>query len=239
MGALAALLDPPAPLRRGIPRYARARGRLAALGASYFSASVAARGWPSAYEDLIAYAAAAHAVDPHLIHAIISAESAWRPTACSTSSCGLMQINYTAHGLTRDQVLDPVFNIDYGTRVIAEQLRRRPTLQLALAGYNAGTGRSDADLQDRIDRNVLGVGTYVQTVVDYLTWFQTQSYGTAVSPAAPADVFTAAVDEELPAYEAEPGPGLPEVLAAVEPWMWWALGGAVALGVLVIVIRRR
>lgn len=241
MGALATLLAERYDGRSlvttpGDPRVLRprARARLGALGASYFSAGVAARGWPSAYEELIAAAAAARGVDPNLIRAIISAESAWRPDACSTSSCGLMQINYLAHGLTRTQVLDPSFNVPYGTAVIAEQIARRPTLQLALAGYNAGTGRSDADLDARIAGNVNGVGTYVQTVLEYLTWFQTQSYGTALeAPPAPA---AAGAESAEPSAITETAS---QVLAGVEPWMLWALGGAIALGVVLVVMRRR
>lgn len=245
MGALAQLLLEPREYTTRSPhvvtgdlRLRRASSRLAALGGSYFSPTVAARGLASPYDELIAQAAVASAVDPQLIRAIISAESAWNPTACSTSSCGLMQINYQAHGLTRTQVLDPAFNVPYGTRVIAEQLARRPSVQLALAGYNAGTGRSDADLQARIDGNTLGVGTYVQTVLDYLTFFQSQSYGTGAPAPAPSAI---APDESVPAYDqgGSLADTVRQALAAMQPWQWWALGGAVGLAVVLVVVRRR
>lgn len=256
MGALAALLEPrydgrsrvvtpPAwtarrVVTRGLERHVVTR-ELAALGGSYFSAAVAARGWPSPYEDLIAQAAGETGVDPHLIRAIISAESAWRPDVCSNrpvppGSCGLMQLNVDAHRITAGQALDPGFNIPFATRLLADQLRRRPSLVLALAAYNAGTSRTDADLEDRVQRNVNGVGTYAQTVVEYLTWYQTQQAGTA--PAPPPEA--AAWGEESPTWWEEPSLELTETIAAVEPWMWWALGGAVVLGVaLVVVVRRR
>lgn len=147
---------------------------------SYFSPVVAQRGLNSAYDPTIQYAASAYGVSPALIKAIISAESAWDPNAASSSSVGLMQINYTAHGVSRETALDPSWNITYGTSVIAGQLNRRPSVDLALAGYNAGTGRSDADLQSRIDQNTLGVGNYVATVLDYYAWFLTNDPASAI-----------------------------------------------------------
>lgn len=138
---------------------------------SYFSPVVAQRGLASPYDATIQYAASTYGISPALIKAIISAESAWDPNAASSSSVGLMQINYTAHGVARETALDPSWNITYGSSVIAGQLNRRPTIDLALAAYNAGTGRSDSDLQSRIDGNVLGVGNYVATVLDYYAWF--------------------------------------------------------------------
>lgn len=155
---------------------------------SYFSPVVARRGILSQWDDLILAAALRSVVDPALIKAVISAESAWAPSAASSSSVGLMQINYSAHGVERQTALDPAWNIDYGTRVLAEQLRRRPSIDLALAGYNAGTSRSDGDLANRIANNTLGVGNYVATVLEYYQWFITNDPlaipggGGAVSP---------------------------------------------------------
>jgi soluble lytic murein transglycosylase-like protein len=140
---------------------------------SYFSSVVAQRGIDSVYNPLILQAAQQHVVDPALIKAIIAAESAWQPSAASTSSVGLMQINVAAHGVTTQQALDPAWNIPYGTGVIAGQLQRRPSIDLALAGYNAGTSRSDSDLQNRIINNTLGVGNYVETVLEYYAWYIT------------------------------------------------------------------
>lgn len=140
---------------------------------SYFSVAVAQRGINSQWDPLILEAALRYVVDPALIKAIISAESSWVPSAASSSSVGLMQINYAAHGVSREQAMDPNWNVPYGTSVIAGQLQRRPSIDLALAGYNAGTSRSDADLAQRIANNTLGVGNYVATVLDYYQWFIT------------------------------------------------------------------
>lgn len=140
---------------------------------SYFSAVVAQRGIDSIYNPLIMSAAQARVVDPALIKAIIAAESSWDPNAASTSSVGLMQINYVAHGLSREQAIDPGFNVPYGTGVIADQLQRRPSIDLALAGYNAGTSRSNSDLQTRLNNNTNGVGNYVETVLQFYAWYIT------------------------------------------------------------------
>ncbi len=245
MGALAALLeardDGRSPVMTRPPVRRRPLGRgLGALGASYFSASVAARGWPSSYEDLIAQAAGDTGVDPNLIRAVISAESAWRPDVCSNrpyppGSCGLMQLNVDAHQITVAQATEPAFNVPFGARLLAQQLRRRPTVQLVLAAYNAGTSRADADLEDRIARNVNSVGTYVQTVLDYLTWFQTQQAGTALGPVPEPGEGASWWESAEPGLEET----VTETVAAMEPWMWWALGGVVVLGVALVIVRRR
>jgi soluble lytic murein transglycosylase-like protein len=199
---------------------------LGALGGSYFSASVAARGLNSQWEDLIQSAAADTGVDPLLIKAIISAESSWNPTACSSSSCGLMQLNVQAQGITKAQALDPSFNIPFGARVIAEQLAKRPTTALAIAGYNAGTSRTDDDLTQRIAANTKGVGTYVQTVLDFLTWFQTQQAGTATE-APPEATAPSATDVSQATMNGGSGDG--GTILGAPTWLWWVAGGAVVL----------
>lgn len=139
---------------------------------SYFSLTVAQRGLGSPYNPIIVAAAQRTGVDVALIKGIISAESAWQPNVNSTSSYGLMQLNKTYfHNPDGSPILDPTNNINVGTEVIAAQLARRPTMELALAGYNAGTGRSDADLAQRIAANTNGVGNYVETVLEYYGWF--------------------------------------------------------------------
>jgi len=230
MGALATMFAELPPPRRI---------RLGALGGSYFSSGVAARGLSTPWDALIDQAAARYGVDPWLIRAVISAESGWAPAVCSNrpvppGSCGLMQLNVAAHRITRDQATDPAFNIPFGTSLLADQVRRRPSVQLALAAYNAGTSRTDADLADRVARDVNGVGTYVQTVLEYLTWFQTQAAGTALEP--PPEPAAEGAELAPDMSWSEP---VTETLGAMEPWMWWALGGAGVLVVVLVVMRRR
>lgn len=143
-----------------------------------FYLSVAQKGVNSPWEGIIQSASSRYGVPTALIKGIISAESSWNPGAASSSSYGLMQLNATYfHNADGSPILDPARNIDVGTSVIAEQLGRRPSVELALAGYNAGTGRSDADLQMRIAGNILGVGAYVSNVLAYRDWFVANDIG--------------------------------------------------------------
>lgn len=153
-----------------------------------FYLSVAQRGINSPYESLIQSASARYGVPVALIKGIISAESSWNPTAASSSSYGLMQLNATYfHNADGSPILDPAQNIDIGTSVIGQQLARRPSTELALAAYNAGTSRSDADLQNRIAGNVLGVGSYVSNVLAYRDWFAANDGGGGGEVPPPGD----------------------------------------------------
>lgn len=148
-----------------------------------FSATVAQRGINSPFESLIQSASARYGVPVALIKGIISAESGWNPNAASSSSYGLMQLNSAYfHNSDGSPILDPELNVDRGTSVIADQLSRRPSVELALAAYNAGTGRSDDDLSARIANNTLGVGSYVSNVLAYRDWFISQEGGGSEPP---------------------------------------------------------
>jgi soluble lytic murein transglycosylase-like protein len=142
-------------------------------GRSYFDARVAQLGIGSPWDALIRSTAASLGLEPAIIKAVISAESNWNPTAVSynASSYGLMQINVAAHGITIAQANDPAFAIPYASQLLLHQIQTRPSLDLAIAAYNAGTSRTNADLTARILGNVNGVGTYVATVLDFMNWF--------------------------------------------------------------------
>ncbi len=145
---------------------------------SYFKESIAQRGVGSTWESIIQSAAAAYSVPAVLIKGVISAESAWIPNATDRKgSWGLMQLNVAAQGITQAQAFDPAFAIPFGARVLAGQISRRSSMELALAGYNAGTSRSDPDLANRLASDVNGVATYVQTVLDYAAWFSSNDPG--------------------------------------------------------------
>jgi len=93
------------------------------------------------YDAIISEASEAHGVDPELIRAIISVESAGKPKATSKKGAkGLMQLMpETAKGLGVKDITDPYENIMGGTRYIAEQLEASGgDIPLALARYNAG-----------------------------------------------------------------------------------------------------
>jgi soluble lytic murein transglycosylase-like protein len=101
-------------------------------------ASRAARG---RYATHIRAAAQASDVDAALIHAVISAESGYNPSARSPKGAvGLMQLMPdTAARYSVANRLDPEQNIQGGARYLRDLLRMfNNDLQLVLAAYNAG-----------------------------------------------------------------------------------------------------
>lgn len=98
---------------------------------------------PAAFAGTISDAAQTHGVDPRLVAAVASRESAWNPNAVSrTGACGLMQLMpATARLLGVANVFDTRENIFAGTRYLRTLLDHyNGDLDLALAAYNAGPG---------------------------------------------------------------------------------------------------
>jgi Transglycosylase SLT domain len=93
------------------------------------------------YAAMIAGAARRHEVDPLLVHAVIRAESNFRPRARSRRGArGLMQLMpATLRKYAVGNPYDPAANIDAGTRHLRGLLDRFE-LREALAAYNAGKG---------------------------------------------------------------------------------------------------
>lgn len=83
-----------------------------------------------------------YGMEPAFIHAIISAESAYKPNAKShAGAMGLMQLMpFTAKRFGVTNAYDPYQNIDAGTRYLKILYDEFGTLELAAAGYNAGEG---------------------------------------------------------------------------------------------------
>lgn len=83
-----------------------------------------------------------YGVDPAFVHAIISAESAYRPNATSrVGAMGLMQLMpFTAKRFGVSNAYNPYQNIDAGTRYLKLLYDEFGSLELAAAGYNAGEG---------------------------------------------------------------------------------------------------
>ncbi len=97
----------------------------------------------SRFEEHIQSAARTYEVEPALIHAVISAESAYNPLARSGKGArGLMQlIPETGARYGATNLLDPKQNIDAGTRYLKSLIVMFGNdLKLALAAYNAGEG---------------------------------------------------------------------------------------------------
>jgi len=93
------------------------------------------------YEAIIHKAAEQFDVEPHLIKAIIKAESYFDPNAISESGAqGLMQLMPpTADDMRVNDPFDPAENIFGGTRYLSLLLKRfKQDKRLAIAAYNAG-----------------------------------------------------------------------------------------------------
>lgn len=93
------------------------------------------------YAPVIDRVAARHGLDPHLVHAVISAESAYNPRAVSRAGAmGLMQLMpATAERFGVGNAFDPAANVNGGARYLRWLLNHFDNnLTLALAGYNAG-----------------------------------------------------------------------------------------------------
>lgn len=94
------------------------------------------------FQGIIVRVAGRYQVDPHLIQAIIFAESGYNPKAKSKKGArGLMQLMpSTAKALGVQDIYDPAENIDGGVRYFRSLLDRFDgDVQLALAAYNAGS----------------------------------------------------------------------------------------------------
>lgn len=94
---------------------------------------------------LIYEAASRHALNPHLVAAIVRVESSFNPRALSRKgACGLMQLlpeTARRFGLRRKDLFDPAKNLDAGARYLrwlADRFGHDPVR--VLAAYNAGEG---------------------------------------------------------------------------------------------------
>lgn len=95
------------------------------------------------WASLIDQVAAEHAVDAHLLHAIVTVESAYNPQARShAGALGLMQvIPATGKRFGASDLLDPLQNLRAGTAYLVWLNKRfNGNLELMLAAYNAGEG---------------------------------------------------------------------------------------------------
>jgi soluble lytic murein transglycosylase-like protein len=94
---------------------------------------------PPAYRALVTGLAETHGVDPRLVHAVITVESAYRPRARSPKGArGLMQLMpATARQYGVRNAYRPSANLEAGIKHLRSLLDRFD-VHLALAAYNAG-----------------------------------------------------------------------------------------------------
>ena len=92
------------------------------------------------YQKPLRRIAAQHRLDPLLVQAVISAESAFNPQARSPAGAqGLMQLMpATARRFAVADPYDPIANMQGGSRYLRLLLDQFDDLHLALAAYNAG-----------------------------------------------------------------------------------------------------
>ncbi len=119
------------------------------------------------FDGIIEQAARREGLSPDLIHAVVRAESNYRPDARSSAGAmGLMQLMPgTAQGLGVSDPWDPVQNVLGGARYLRQQIDRFGDIKLALAAYNAGPGavtRHDGIPPFRETQ------TYVRRVMDFM-----------------------------------------------------------------------
>jgi soluble lytic murein transglycosylase-like protein len=89
-------------------------------------------------------------VDRHLVHAVISAESGYDPTAVSTAGAiGLMQVmpaTAADYGVaSSDALFDPETNVKVGTRHLKRLISKYRSVGRAVIAYNAGEGALEAN----------------------------------------------------------------------------------------------
>ena len=93
------------------------------------------------YSGMIENASRSHGVDAALVHAVITAESGYNPSAVSRAGArGLMQLMPdTAKRFGVRDIMDPAENIQGGVKYLSELLAMfNGNKELALAAYNAG-----------------------------------------------------------------------------------------------------
>jgi len=135
--------------------------------------------YPLPYEEALRSAAARSHVDPMLVAGLIRQESAFEPKAVShAGAVGLMQVlPRTALKLARQlrvryahsSLSEPGYNLQLGSRYLANLIHAYGTKEAALAAYNAG--------EDRVEQWTSGQ-TYLETpeFVESIPFSETREY---------------------------------------------------------------
>jgi soluble lytic murein transglycosylase-like protein len=130
------------------------------------------------YFHLVKDAAKQTGVDPHLVLAVIKAESNFDPNAVSSSGAmGLMQLMpETALEMGVQDVYNPRDNIWAGTRYLSYCLEKFGDTEMALAAYNAGPGVVERlnQVPDKPETR-----NYIRRVMRFISNFKTGGVRTA------------------------------------------------------------
>ena len=104
--------------------------------------TIARHGKGSTFSGMIDRHARARGLDPELVHAVVRAESAYRPDAVSAKGAiGLMQVMpATGRRFGVNDLEAPESNLRAGTAYLRHLLDLFDDVPLALAAYNAGEG---------------------------------------------------------------------------------------------------
>jgi soluble lytic murein transglycosylase len=133
------------------------------------------------YSTIVRDTAKLHNVDPGLVMNVIRVESGFNPKALNKGSQarGLMQITPIAEqdsknrGVEITDIYDVRQNINTGTFMLSNLIKRFGDVRLALAAYNAGPGTLNKWIDrygkdwDEISRNLVKRGEYKETT-DYV-----------------------------------------------------------------------
>lgn len=140
-----------------------------------------------AYQANILDASKKYGVPVELIMGHIKQESGFNPNAKRDektsdgrvwdTSYGMMQLLLkTAKGLdpnaTPEKLYNPAYNIDLGTRLIAQNLKKYPNIPDAIAAYNAGVPRKNEKGEYVNSKGVPNVNYYVKQVTKYMNQYK-------------------------------------------------------------------
>lgn len=134
------------------------------------------------YQAPIYLASQKYGVPMELIMGHIKQESGYNPNAyraepaINDASYGMMQLLLkTAQSLdpsaTVDKLYDPAYNIDLGTRLIAQNLKKYGNVSDAIAAYNAGIPRKNEKGEYVNSKGVTNVQFYVDQVTKYMNQY--------------------------------------------------------------------
>lgn len=137
--------------------------------------------YPLKYADWIVKYSAKYSVDPALVAAVILQESRFNPSSVSGAGAqGLMQfMPGTAATMAKEtgrwpnyNIFDAETSVEFGAAHIRDLLvKYNGSVELALYGYNAGTGNSDKAIGQ--EAYLRTNNSYVRKIMNYQTVYRT------------------------------------------------------------------